>query len=243
METSLRTLARWTLIAAAAAAASAHAAPVSVSNAAYAASFVRDCRSLGNTGSTPDRCEVNGNFAQGPGVSTLKEVQEQLVLGGTLASVQATNPLGIAGGQATRSSIDASGAAGVLALRQGAFSLDYARASGHSLGLQSFHYDGTGSNQLAINNVLTFSSNVAPSLNLPVPTTDSTVYLRARVSVFSMTVPELTYDPSSGPFSNLVQTIGFKAAAGATAGGGYRLEREWSATDSTGMSSITESGQ
>lgn len=206
--------------------ASLHAAPVSVSNAAYAASFVRDCRSLGNLGNVPDRCEVNGDFSQAPGVSTLKEIQETLVLGGTATSAQATNPLGIVGGQATRSNIDASGAAGQLVLKQGAFADEYARVSGHSLGLQSFLYDGTGSNRLTISNTLTFTSNVAPSADLMAPIADPTVYGRARVSVFSMLVDALTYDTGIG-FSSLVQTTGFKDAAATTAGGDYRLDAEW----------------
>lgn len=223
------------------------AALVSVSNAAYAASYVRDCRSLGNTSSTPDRCEVNGDFTQSlsPFVQTLKEVQESLVLGAPTAAVQATNPLGIAGGQATRSIIDASGSAGVLALKQGAFTTDYSRVSGHSLGLQSFLYDGSGSNALTIENVLTFTSNVAPNADLSLAPaggliTDPAVFVAARVSVFSLAIAAFDYDSSVGL---QVQSTGFKAAAQAMAGGDYRLESEWYSIDATGNSVITASGQ
>lgn len=221
------------------------AAPVPISNAAYAASFVRDCRSLGNTSSTPDRCEVNGDFSQGLGVSTLKEFQESLVLGSPTAAVQATNPLGIAGGQATRSIIDASGSAGVLALKQGAFTTDYSRVSGHSVGLQSFFYDGSGSNALTIENVLTFTSNVVPSSDLSVAPaggliTDPAGYVSASVSVFSLAVSSFDVDPDgfSGPLGG-----GFKQAASQMAGGDYRLEAEWNSVNDSGESSITSSGQ
>lgn len=223
------------------------AAPVSISNAAYAASFVRDCRSLGNVSSVPDRCEVNWNFSQSDNtfVDTLKEDQRSLVLGGTAASVQATNPLGIPGGQITRSIIDASGNAGVLALKQGAFSIDYSRVSGHSLGLQSLFYDGTGSPALTVQNVLTFNSNVPPATQIDLPaaggvTADPHVWLRARVSVFSLAVSAFDYDTSAGLEP---QNIGFKLAAQAMVGGDYRLESEWNSLDVTGASSITGSGQ
>lgn len=178
------------------------AVPVAISNAAYAASYVRDCRSAAARtagATTPDKCEVNGDFG-----ATIMEIQQQNVSGGFTAAVSATNPLGIAGGQATRSSIDASGAAGSLILKQGAFSAtSYSRVSGHSLGLQSFLFTGTTGEHRTIQNHLDFTSNVAPSsdINLPNPgglITDATVYAKTRLTVFSLSAASFDFDYDLG---------------------------------------------
>lgn len=218
----------------------AQAATIAMQNAAYAGTFARDCRTAAAVaaGSTvPDRCEAAfvGYEADGvtPIYSTpwprLAEIRENYNLGGFVASTSATTPLGIAGTQATRSYIDASGAAGTLVLRQGAFSgTPYARVSGHSLGLQSFYYDGTGSSTRTIENVFDFTSNVTPNtdLNLPGPggsPTDAAVWAKTRVTVFSLNVADLLFDPFNGVEP---QNSGFWGQAQAAHYADFRLEGE-----------------
>lgn len=207
----------------------AQAAPVTMQNAAYAATYVRDCRSIAarTAGSgVPDRCEVTGNFSAGPGVSTLVEVREQTALGGFTAATGATNFLGHQGGQATRSEIDASGAAGVLTLRQAAFSQAVSRTSGHSVGLQSFYYDGTGPATRTLLNTLDFLANVTPTADLDVMPAGGwltpTAYAKTRVTVFSLTVADLQFDPELGPVE--AQSRGFWGQAADSGYGGFRLE-------------------
>lgn len=216
------------------------AAPVAMKNAAYAGTFVRDCRTAAakSAGSTvPDRCEasfagydpVTGNPIYSRGFSPLSELRESFTLGGFVASTAATDPLGIAGTEATRSYIDASGAAGTLVLKQGAFSgTPYARVSGHSLGLQSFFYDGTGPATRTIENIFDFTSNVTPNVDLNLPgasgsQTDPVVWAKTRVTVFSLSTAELLFDPlSAGGFD--VQQSGFWGQS--TTRGDFRFEGE-----------------
>lgn len=220
----------------------AQAAPVAMQNAAYAGTFVRDCRSAAAkaAGSTvPDQCEAGFVGYQPDGVTPiyangfprLAEMRENFNLGGFIASTAATNPLGIAGGQATRSYIDASGAAGTLVLRQGAFTgTPYARASGHSLGLQSFYYDGTGPANRTIENIFDFTSNVTPNVDLNLPglgglSTDPAVWAKTRVTVFSLNVADLLFDPFGAEGFN-VQQGGFWSQSQAASYGDFRLEAE-----------------
>jgi hypothetical protein len=219
----------------------AHAAPVAMKNGAYAGTFVRDCRTdaAKAAGSTvPDRCEAGFAGYEPDGVtpiyttgfSRLAELRENFNLGGFVTSATATNALAILGTEATRSYIDASGAAGTLVLKQGAFtSQPYARVSGHSLGLQSFYYDGTGPATRRIENIFDFTSNVTPNvdLNLPGPgglPTDPAVYAKTRVTVFSMSVADLLYDPFSPDFFD-VQSTGFWGQS-QPAASDFRLEGE-----------------
>lgn len=121
----------------------AHATPIA--NGAGAAAYVRDCRSQAVRdagGTVPDRCiETDGTSFAG----TMVQFVEVARPGATSAAAAVSHPLGINAGVPTQSSIDVAGDAGVLTLRQGAFTgAPYARVSGHSLGLQSFHYDGSG---------------------------------------------------------------------------------------------------
>lgn len=220
----------------------AQAAPIAMQNAAYAGTFARDCRTAAAVaaGSTvPDRCEAAFVGYEPDGTTPiysndwprLAEIRENFNLGGFVASTAATNPLGIVGTEATRSYIDASGAAGTLVLRQGAFSgTPYARVSGHSLGLQSFYYDGTGPSTRTIENVFDFTSNVTPNtdLNLPGPggsPTDPAVWAKTRVTVFSINVADLLFDPFAvGGFE--VQGTGFWGQARAAHYADFRLEGE-----------------
>ncbi len=207
----------------------AHATPVMMQNGAYAATYVRDCRSVAarTAGLTaPDRCEVNSNFSAGPGVSTLVEVREQSNLGGFVASTNAINALGIVAGEATRSSIDASGAAGTLVLKQGSFSNDFSRVSGHSLGLQSFYYDGSGPANRSILNSFNFTANVTPNVDFALAgpggaIQDPAVWAKTRVTVFSLNVSDLQFDLSGGID---VQSDGFWAQAQAAGYGDFQIE-------------------
>lgn len=205
------------------------AAPMLMQNGASAATYVRDCRSVAARSAglgTPDRCEVNGDFGAGPGVSTMVEMREQTALGGFVASTAAVNVLGNVGGEATRSSIDASGAAGTLVLKQGVFSNTFSRVSGHSLGLQSFYYDGSGPAHRVIQNSFDFTSNVTPNTDLDLPGAggsmlDPVVWAKTRLTVFSLSVADLQYDPSAGLN---VQSDGFWGQAQALFYGDFRME-------------------
>ena len=97
----------------------AQAAPTAISNAAFAATYVRDCRSAAaqTAGSTtPDRCGVVLDSSGQPIFSRIIEQQSQLTLGGTMASATATTQNGSHGRKPTTSSCDESGAARVVAL-------------------------------------------------------------------------------------------------------------------------------
>lgn len=205
------------------------AAPILMQNGAYAATYVRDCRSVAARSAglgSPDRCEVDGNFGAGPGVSTMVETREQTALGGFVAATTSVNALGNVGGEATRSSIDASGAAGTLVLKQGVFSNTFSRVSGHSLGLQSFYYDGSGPAHRVIQNSFNFTANVTPNsdFNLPGPggsILDPAVWAKTRLTVFSLSGPDLQFDPATG-FN--VQSDGFWGQAQSLAYGDFRME-------------------
>jgi hypothetical protein len=213
----------------------ASAAPVSISNGAFAGTYVRDCRSVAAVaaGSTvPDRCEASPTGVFRP----LVERQEQLTLGGYTAAAAATNPLAISGGLATQSSIDASGAAGVLTLHQGAFTgTPYARSSGHSVGLQSFLFTGTTGEVRTIRNTLDFTSNVLPNTDLNAPgagglLTDPVTWAKTRLTVFSLSVAAFDFDTDNpygdpGGVSGFdPQSAGFWSAAALR--GDYRAEGE-----------------
>lgn len=212
------------------AATGASAVPTAISNGAFAATYVRDCRSPAAQAAgsvTPDRCEAALDGAGNPIFRPIIEQNSQMAIGGTAAATAATNPIGMHGGQATRSSIDASGAAGVLLLKQGAFAGEYARVSGHSLGLQSFQYTGPGSEVRSVHNVLDFSSNVAPTPILDLPgdadlgTTNASVYAKTRVTVFSLLASTFDFDPDTG-FGFDPQSSGFWSQASGRAD--FRLE-------------------
>ncbi len=204
-------------LALAAAATGASAVPTAISNAAFAATYVRDCRSpaaQAAASTTPDRCEAALDASGQPIFRPIIEQNSQLTIGGTSAATHASNPIGSHGGQVTRSSIDASGAAGVLVLKQGAFAGDYARVSGHSVGLQSFQYTGSTPEVRSLHNVLDFSANVTPTHILDAPgdadlgTTNASVYAKTRVTVFSLLSasfdfdndPALGFEPQSSGF-------------------------------------------
>ncbi len=219
-------------LALAAAATGASAVPTAISNAAFAATYVRDCRSpaaQAAASTTPDRCEAALDSTGQPIFRPIIEQNSQTTIGGTSAATAATNPIGSHGGKTTSSSIDASGAAGVLVLKQGAFAGDYARVSGHSVGLQSFQYTGTTPEVRSVHNVLDFSSNVTPTHVLDNPgdadlgTTNASVYATTRVTVFSLLASSFDYDPDTG-IAFEPQSIGFWSQASTRAD--FRLEGE-----------------
>jgi hypothetical protein len=229
-------------LALAAVATGASAVPTAISNGAFAATYVRDCRSPAAQAAgsvTPDRCEAALDASGNPIFRPIVELNSQMTLGGTAAATSATNPIGSHGGKVTQSSIDASGAAGVLVLKQGAFAGNYARVSGHSVGLQSFQYTGATTEVRSVHNVLDFSSNVTPTHILDAPgdadlgTTHASVYATTRVTVFSLLTSSFNFDadPALG-FDP--QASGFWSQASGRAD--FRLEGE---VDNTG---ITASG-
>jgi len=219
-------------LALAAVATGASAVPTAISNGAFAATYVRDCRSPAAQAAgspTPDRCEAALDASGQPIFRPIIEQNSQLAVGGTAAATAATNPIGSHGGQVTRSSIDASGAAGVLVLKQGAFAGDYARVSGHSLGLQSFQYTGSVAETRSVHNVLDFTSNVTPTHIMDQPgdadlgTTNASVYAKTRVTVFSLLTSSFDFDPDTGIAFD-PQSQGFWSQASGRAD--FRLEGE-----------------
>lgn len=89
----------------------------------------------------------------------------------------------------------------MLNLKQGVFTQPTGRASGHSLGLQSFYYAGPTETR-TIQNVFDFTSNLAltdiglPGLNGLY--TDPVVYAKTRVLVFSLTSDSFSFDTDVG---------------------------------------------
>lgn len=170
-----------------AAAASLQAAPITLSNAAFGATYARDCRSaaaIAAGSTTPDLCnEVTGTFG-----GTLKEVRQDASYGGVTASTHATNALAQTANGVTRSSVDASGTAGVLALKQGAYSgTPYARVSSQASALQSFTWDGTGASLRTISGALNFvTSNSTTRALFNAATTTPASLIQGAISVFSL---------------------------------------------------------
>jgi len=192
-----------------------------ISNAAYAAAYVRDCRSAAAiaAGSTsPDKCvEMSSDPATGFG-NTLVQRSENAAFGGYYASGWASNPLGIVGGQASGSSIDASGTAGTLILKQGAFSsTSYARVSGQSVGLQSFYFDGSGPAVRTVAGNLDFSaSHLMSQDNFNAASNTPANLIQGGITVFSLTAAAFDYTPASG--------VPYFWPVAADAGAGYREE-------------------
>ena len=89
----------------------------------------------------------------------------------------------------------------MLSLKQGVFTQPTGRASGHSLGLQSFYYAGPTETR-TIQNVFDFTSNLTPT-NISLPGanglyTDPVVYAKTRVLVFSLTSDSFSFDTDVG---------------------------------------------
>lgn len=210
----------------------AHATPIA--NGAGAAAYVRDCRSdavRGAGGTVPDRCiETDGTSFAGTMVQFIEVVRP----GATSAVAAVSHPLGINAGVPAQSSIDVAGDAGVLTLRQGAFTgAPYARVSGHSLGLQSFHYDGSGPAVRTLLGTLDFTGSAVTS---PEGFSDARDVAAAmgymQIDVFSLAAGSFDFtDP--GFFTNGM----FYAAAEAT-GADFRREGTTFGT-TTGLGELT----
>jgi len=188
-EKSIMNVRHWIVVLAALAGTSAQAAQIS--NGAYAGAFVRDCRSLGNTGLAPDLCIEGDNSSF---VGTLTSAVADGQFGGFRASIATTDPLGIVGGKPTQSTVDASGADDALVLKLGALSAEpYVRVSGQSKSLQSFFFDGRGpADRVALGAIDFKASDLVDGNGFDAATTTPASRVNAWISVFSL--PTATFD-------------------------------------------------
>lgn len=205
---------------------SAPAFAITVSNAAHTFSFVRDCRSAASRalGSTvPDKCEASGDFS-----STKVEETYDGNYGGLVASNLTTSTLASSGLDQTRSYVDASGALGVLTIKQGAFtSLPYARVSSHSEALQSYSWDGLGSSNRTLNAAINFTATDLIGKSLFDTSGDTAAsFVTGTVRVFSLLTASFDVTPSA-EFQN------FSDQAFLT-GAGYQLEASFDSGDVLG---------
>lgn len=218
------------------------AAPVAISNGAYAAAFVRDCRTAGAQAAnaqTPNACEASGspptpaNPDGNPGFYggvTRKENPYDGSFGGFTASVTAQNPLSMRNGQVTTSSVDASGPAGELVLKQGVHtSTPYARVSGHSMALQSFQWTGADGVTKAVKGTLDFSaSNYVPTSLTPSMwgSTDARSFAQTSIRIFSLSAADFLFDPNSvlPGAPGLFSTLPTFAASAQANGAGFQFE-------------------
>jgi hypothetical protein len=169
----------------------ASAAPIQISNGAYAAVTVRDCRTADARAAgsmTPNRCnDYNGTEMAG----TIVDQRFNTQYGGVKASVRTHNPLG----SGTQGYIDASGAAGALVLKQAAFTnTPYARVSTQAVALQSFTWDGNGDSNRAIGGHLHFDATYLKEPNAFGPREAGSRVL-ATISVFSLASNSFSYEP------------------------------------------------
>jgi hypothetical protein len=175
-------------------AAPALATPLAISNAAYAGTYVRDCRTGAErtAGSpTPSLCDDNlGTFAH-----TLVDMRYDANYGGLTAATATLSPLAAG----THGSVDASGTPGTLALHQSTFTnTTYARASSQVEALQSFTWDGTGSAHRAISGHLDFSSSsLTDSAGFGAALTTPSSFVQASINVFSLTGASFEYDDAN----------------------------------------------
>ena len=203
-----------------------------IANGAFAATYVRDCRSdaaklAGYT--TPDKCDDSPTTAD-PNTFrfTMQQQLADLNPGFLTASMTATNALGVTSAGATSSDVNAAGTPGVITLHQGAYtSTTYARVSGHSDALQSFTYDGTGSANRTVHTVLTYNGpQVVDQPGFQAATTSAAAMVQGHVRVFSLASSSFDFswtDPETA-FSG--QGLGFSEQAALT-GADYQVEGEW----------------
>ena len=177
---------------AAAIAVPAAAAPLSISNGAYAGTFVRDCRtaaerSAGTT--TPSLCDdnIDTSFA-----GTIVDMRYNANYGGLNASTTTLSPLAAG----TIGSVNAAGTPGTLALHQSTYTHQpYARASSQVEAMQSFTWDGTGSSTRAIAGHLDFSAtNLTNSAGFRSALTTPASFIQASINVFSLTTGSFNVD-------------------------------------------------
>lgn len=169
----------------------ANAAPIQIANAAYTAVTVRDCRSAADRAAgstTPTRCnDYTGTDMDG----TIVDQRFDSQYGGVKASMKTLNPLGYG----TQGSIDASGAAGTLVIKQAAVSnTPYARVSTQAIALQSFTWDGSGDANRAIGGHLDFDATYLKEPFTFDPWEPGSRVL-ASISVFSLASDSFSFDP------------------------------------------------
>ncbi|MFL6659014.1 MAG: PEP-CTERM sorting domain-containing protein [Massilia sp.] len=187
------------LLAACAVAVPTLATPLNISSAAYAGTYVRDCRTAAERTAgtpTPSLCDdVASTFAH-----TLVDMRYDANYGGLTASTTTLSPLAVG----TRGSVDASGTPGTMILRQATFTnATYARASSQVEGLQSFTWDGTGSAHRAIAGHLDFTSSYLTDHNgFNSALTTPASMIQASINVFSLAAIsfEVDTDNVSTPF-------------------------------------------
>ncbi|MDN3920688.1 PEP-CTERM sorting domain-containing protein [Roseateles violae] len=205
------------LLALLAAATPAAAALLEIANAAQSAVYVRDCRSpeARAAGSLlPDRCDINNDF-----IATMQEERYQAALGGLSSAAVASNSLAIAGGQASRASVDAGGGLGQLLIKQGAFSgTTYARVSAWNTVLQSYRWDGSGPADRHIGASLDFSAqHLVGDDGFDGAPAAAAALLNASISVFSLSADHIGVDTDTFFVGDLIESHALGA-------GGYRSE-------------------
>lgn len=191
-----------------------------IANGAFAATYVRDCRSAAQQAAgatTPDKCNDALTAPADTFTDTMQQRLADLNPGFLTAAVTATNALGITAGGTTASSVDGSGTPGVISLHQGAFtSQPYARVSGHSDALQSFFYSGTGPSRRTVHTTLTYSgTSVVDQAGFQAATTTAASMVWGQVRVFSLAAGAFDFDWtfaddafSSLGFSNQASLLG-----------------------------------
>lgn len=174
--------------------ASASAAPLAVSNGAYAGVYVRDCRTSAERAAgtlTPSLCNENtSSFGH-----TLVDMRYDANYGGLTASTMTINPLAAG----SMGSVDASGTPGTLVLHQATFTTtSYARASSQVEAMQSFTWDGSGSSHRAIAGHVDFTSTyLTDSAGWWAAITTPASEVAASIDVFSLASGNFVVDAAS----------------------------------------------
>lgn len=202
---------------------------VAIANGAFAATYVRDCRSAAAQlagATTPDKCDDGLSAPAGTFSDTMQQRQGDLNPGFLTAAITATHPLGVTAGGSTASSVDGSGTPGVVSLHQGAFtSTPYARVSGHSDALQSFFYAGGGASRRTVHTTLTYTgTHVVDQAGFQAATTTPASMLWGQVRVFSLSAGAFDFNWTFPEES--FSSLGFSSEASLT-GAGYVEEAYW----------------
>jgi len=178
---------------------------VEISNGAFAAVYVRDCRSWAAkaAGSTSaDMCEASGDFS-----GTLVQQNWSNVLGGLSAGTASTNPLAVNGSLVSSSTVSV---ADGLTIKQAAFTgTPYARVSSQSFALQSYSWNGTGSAARSVTGSLDFTEYSPTSFDAQ--SNQPSGLVQGFVSVFSLATPSFNVNPisaSQGDFEQFAKIRG-----------------------------------
>ncbi len=177
-----------------AAMASAGAAPLAVSNGAYAGTYVRDCRTGAERSAgtlTPSLC----NDATGTFGNTLVDMRYDANYGGLTAATVTLSPLAVG----TRGSVDGTGTPGSLILHQATMTnTSYTRASSQVEAMQSFTWDGSGSAHRAIAGHLDFNAtNLTDRQGFWDALTTPASQVQASLGVFSLSTGSFEVDTAN----------------------------------------------